>query len=541
MRDITYPPIIVTASWASGCSASASSCTGAEHVPRKGGVLLAINHIGYVDFIYGGLAANPSGRLVRFMIKREMIDNRGTGPLMRSLHHIEVDRDAGVPSYRKAVDYLQAGEVVGIFPEATISRAFEIKEFKTGAVRIAADAGVPLVPVVLWGTQRLMTKDHPRDFSRGTSIAIRVGEPLHPTGEDPTAETAELHAADGGPARGGDRGLPRRRAAARLVVGPAALRRQRPDPRARPNASTARRSGPAPPRDGPSGTDKPTSLFVDKSTYRLGVPQIGRSVRLRGSITSTIRRRSSSEANSTVILPLDLPRSTLTRVSSRSESRSDDLARARARTARLRRARVAAPPVSPTATISSRPRTLMPSATTRCGQPVLELRVLDGQQRAGVAGGEHAGGDPSLDGGRELEQPQRVADLGPRATDPGGQLVVGAAEVLEQLAVGRRLLQRVELGAVQVLQQRVAQHVVVAGLPDDGRDRLQAGLLGGAPPTLAHDQLVSAVADAAGRRSAAAGRPRRSRCTSSAIASSSKTWRGWTRLGVIEASGSSAK
>jgi hypothetical protein len=69
-----------------------------------------------------------------------------------------------------------------------------LKEFKTGAVRIAAAAGVPLVPVVLWGTQRMMTKDHPRDLSRGKTIAIRVGEPLHPTGDDPAAETAELRA-----------------------------------------------------------------------------------------------------------------------------------------------------------------------------------------------------------------------------------------------------------------------------------------------------------------------------------------------------------
>jgi 1-acyl-sn-glycerol-3-phosphate acyltransferase len=89
---------------------------------------------------------------------------------------------------------LRDGEAVGIFPEATISRAMELKEFKTGAVRIAAEAGVPLVPVILWGTQRMMTKDHPRDFSRGRTIAIRVGAALHPTGADPVAETAELKA-----------------------------------------------------------------------------------------------------------------------------------------------------------------------------------------------------------------------------------------------------------------------------------------------------------------------------------------------------------
>ena len=195
MRDLTYPPIIWTAKAAFRVLGQRFHLTGTEHVPRSGGVLLAYNHIGYVDFVYGGLAANPSGRLVRFMAKRELFTHRYTGPLMRSLHHIEVDRGAGEASYRTAVEYLRAGEAVGIFPEATISRSMELKEFKTGAVRIAAEAGVPLVPVILWGTQRMMTKDHPRDFSRGKTIAIRVGTPLHPTGADPVAETAELRAA----------------------------------------------------------------------------------------------------------------------------------------------------------------------------------------------------------------------------------------------------------------------------------------------------------------------------------------------------------
>ncbi|MBZ5738180.1 lysophospholipid acyltransferase family protein [Nocardioides mangrovi] len=195
MRDITYPPIIVTAKTAFRVLGQRFQMTGTEHVPRSGGVLLACNHIGYVDFIYGGLAANPSGRLVRFMAKKELFDHRVVGPLMRSLHHIEVDRGAGEASARTAIDYLRAGEAVGIFPEATISRSFELKEFKTGAVRIAAEAGVPLVPVIMWGTQRMMTKDHPRDFSRGKTIALTVGEPLHPTGADPVAETAELRAA----------------------------------------------------------------------------------------------------------------------------------------------------------------------------------------------------------------------------------------------------------------------------------------------------------------------------------------------------------
>ena len=193
MRDITYPPIIVTAKVGFRVLGNRFQMTGTENVPRSGGVLLAFNHIGYVDFIYGGFAAHPSRRLVRFMSKKELFDHRYVGPLMRSLHHIEVDRGAGTRSLEVAQEYLEAGEAVGIFPEGTISRSFELKEFKTGTVRIAAAAGVPVVPVVLWGTQRLKTKDHPQDFSRGRTISITVGEPRHYTGADPVAETLDLH------------------------------------------------------------------------------------------------------------------------------------------------------------------------------------------------------------------------------------------------------------------------------------------------------------------------------------------------------------
>ena len=192
MLDLTYPPIILAAKTGFRLLGQRITMTGTEHVPREGGVLLACNHIGYVDFVYGGLAANPSGRLVRFMAKREIFDHPLGGPLMRSLHHIEVDRGEGLASFRTAVDFLQQGEAVGIFPEATISRSMDLKEFKTGAVRIAAEAGVPIVPVILWGTQRMMTKDHPRDFSRGKTISLTVGEPMQPDGSDPVGQTAQL-------------------------------------------------------------------------------------------------------------------------------------------------------------------------------------------------------------------------------------------------------------------------------------------------------------------------------------------------------------
>jgi 1-acyl-sn-glycerol-3-phosphate acyltransferase len=195
MRDFTYPPIVWTAKAAFKVLGLKFQMTGTEHVPRTGPALLAVNHVSYVDFIFGGLAAQPAKRLVRFMAKKEIFDHAIGGPIMRSLHHIEVDRGEGLASYEEGLRYLRMGQVVGIFPEATISRSMEIKELKTGAARLAAEAGVPLIPVVLWGTQRMMTKDHPKDFSRGKTIAVSVGEPLRPAGVDPVAETAELRAA----------------------------------------------------------------------------------------------------------------------------------------------------------------------------------------------------------------------------------------------------------------------------------------------------------------------------------------------------------
>ena len=192
VRDITYPPVIVAAKVAFKALDLKFQIRGSEHIPIQRGAVLAFNHVSYVDFILGGLAAQPAKRVVRFMAKRELFDHRLTGPLMRSLHHINVDRADGMQSYATALDYLARGELVGLFPEATISRSFELKTFKSGTTRMAAEAGVPLVPVILWGTQRIYTKDHPRDFARGKAISITVGEPIQVTGSSPVSDTLTL-------------------------------------------------------------------------------------------------------------------------------------------------------------------------------------------------------------------------------------------------------------------------------------------------------------------------------------------------------------
>ena len=192
MVDISYPIVIAAAKTWFRLGDIRINMSGVDNIPRKGGVLLAVNHLSYVDYLMAGYPGVERGRLTRFMAKREVFDHPIGGPVMRSFHHLSVDRAAGADSMNQAVEKLKEGECVGIFPEATISRSFLIKDIKTGAVRIAADAGVPLIPVVLWGTQRILTKGKPRDFGRHKTISIEVGEPMYPTGEDAVGETAEL-------------------------------------------------------------------------------------------------------------------------------------------------------------------------------------------------------------------------------------------------------------------------------------------------------------------------------------------------------------
>ncbi len=194
MAEPTYTPVIALARLVFRGLGLRFTISGAEHVPRTGGAVMAINHVGYLDFTFAGLAARPAGRLVRFMAKKEVFDHKVSGPLMRGMKHIPVDRHGTAgDSYQAAVKALAAGEIIGVFPEATISQSFELKEFKTGAARMAMEADVPILPCVVWGSQRVLTKGRPKDLTRGTPIRIVVGEPFTPEPTaDPLTVTADL-------------------------------------------------------------------------------------------------------------------------------------------------------------------------------------------------------------------------------------------------------------------------------------------------------------------------------------------------------------
>jgi 1-acyl-sn-glycerol-3-phosphate acyltransferase len=159
------------------------SYQGLENVPEVGGAVIAINHTGYIDFLPAALAAMYRRRRLRFMIKSEMQRVKSVNFLIRHSKTIPVDRRAGAGAYAVAVERLTEGELVGVYPEATISRSFELKEFKTGASRMALEAQVPIIPLIVWGAQRVWTKDHPKNLGRKkTPITVAVGTPLPPSG-----------------------------------------------------------------------------------------------------------------------------------------------------------------------------------------------------------------------------------------------------------------------------------------------------------------------------------------------------------------------
>lgn len=168
---------------------------GQENIPLTGGAILAINHTSYLDFALGGVPADMRGRrLVRFMAKDSVFRHPVAGPLMRGMKHIPVDREDGSQAFQDAVSDARRGELIGVFPEATMSRSLEIKEIKSGAVRMAQAAEVPLIPMIVFGGHRVLSYGV-KDFTRGRSICMTIGPPLPDvSGGDADALTSELRA-----------------------------------------------------------------------------------------------------------------------------------------------------------------------------------------------------------------------------------------------------------------------------------------------------------------------------------------------------------
>ena len=166
---------------------------GVENIPASGGAILAINHTSYLDFALGGVPADMRGRrLVRFMAKDSVFRHPVAGPLMRGMKHIPVDRQDGAQAFQDAVADAKRGELIGVFPEATMSQSLEIKELKSGAVRMAQAAQVPLIPMIVFGGHRVLSYGV-KDFTRGRTICMTIGAPMDSSQfTDPEAGTLVL-------------------------------------------------------------------------------------------------------------------------------------------------------------------------------------------------------------------------------------------------------------------------------------------------------------------------------------------------------------
>jgi len=198
MADSFYRPLVSATKGIFRLLGLKFDVQGQQYIPATGGAILAINHISYLDYTFAGLPPDRAGhRLVKYMAKDGIFKNPIAGPAMRAMGHISVNRDEGSEAFRAGVRLLQSGELLGVFPEGTMSRSFELLPFKSGAVRMAAMAQVPIIPMITFGGQRILGYEH-RDLSRGKLIAITIGEPIHVERRgDAHGQTEELRAVMG--------------------------------------------------------------------------------------------------------------------------------------------------------------------------------------------------------------------------------------------------------------------------------------------------------------------------------------------------------
>jgi len=151
---------------------------GLEHVPARGGAVIVANHTSYVDFFTVGRAPFLRlGRPIRILGKASLFRTPVLGPFMRAAGHIPVDRGAGSGALSAAVTALGRGELVCVLPEQTISPSLELLEFKTGAVRMAQLAGVPIIPAISWGSHRFLTVGGPLRPAWRLPVTVAFGAP----------------------------------------------------------------------------------------------------------------------------------------------------------------------------------------------------------------------------------------------------------------------------------------------------------------------------------------------------------------------------
>jgi 1-acyl-sn-glycerol-3-phosphate acyltransferase len=157
---------------------------GLERIPPAGPLIVAGNHLSYLDPFAHGYFVVEAGRRPRFLAKRELFANPLVGMVLRGAHQIPVDRDrGGTQPLDAAAAALAQGEVVVIYPEGTSETAsadFSPGPGKTGAVRLSMQTRVPILPVATWGGQDVWRRSGKQSLAFGRPIWLRAGEPFDP-------------------------------------------------------------------------------------------------------------------------------------------------------------------------------------------------------------------------------------------------------------------------------------------------------------------------------------------------------------------------
>lgn len=174
-----------------------------EHVPTEGPAILCANHRSYFDVTAVGLVLGRRGRAARFLGKKEVFDVPVFGAASRWIGGIRVERGTGSDEpLRAAAQALEGGELIAIMPQGTIPRgpAFFDPELKGrwGAARLAGMTGAPVIPLGLWGTEKVWPRAHrlPRpDLLHPPTVTVRAGPPVPISGEDPDTDTKAIMAA----------------------------------------------------------------------------------------------------------------------------------------------------------------------------------------------------------------------------------------------------------------------------------------------------------------------------------------------------------
>jgi putative phosphoserine phosphatase/1-acylglycerol-3-phosphate O-acyltransferase len=170
---------------------------GTENIPKAGAAIIVANHRSYFDTVALGMTVMRAGRSPRFLGKKEVFDAPVIGPVASALGGIRVERGSGSQEpLRKAAEALEAGEAVALMPQGTIPRGEEFFEpvlkGRYGAARLASMSRAPVIPVGMWGTEKVWPRSEriPRVWNvlRPPKVIVRVGEPVPLKYEDENAD-----------------------------------------------------------------------------------------------------------------------------------------------------------------------------------------------------------------------------------------------------------------------------------------------------------------------------------------------------------------